>query len=187
MAATPPHADAALPPSDWVARFLGLVPPGGPVLDVAAGGGRHTGLARAAGHPVTAVDRDLSGLARFAADDAVELVQADLEAGPWPFAGEEFAGVIVTNYLHRKLFPALAAAVAPGGVLIYETFALGNEALGKPSNPDFLLRDNELIDAFARDLVVVAYEHGRIERPRPAIVQRLAARRPRHSQAAKLG
>jgi SAM-dependent methyltransferase len=171
------HADPALAPSAWVRRHLALIPAGGHVLDVAAGGGRHTRLARAAGHTVTAVDRDLAGLADLAGDDGVELVQADLESGPWPFAGEEFAGVIVTNYLHRPLFPHLAAAVAPEGALIYETFARGNEAFGKPSNPDFLLGENELLAAFARDLTIVAYEHGRVASPRPAVVQRLAARR----------
>jgi len=172
MPLTSPHAglDRAAP---WVARFLALVPADGAVLDVAAGGGRHARLALARGLRATAVDRDVSGLADLAA--AAEVVKADLEAGPWPFDGRRFAGVIVTNYLHRPLFPALVAAVAEGGVLIYETFAQGNEAFGKPSNPDFLLAPGELLEAVRGALTVVAYEHGQVESPRRAVIQRIAA------------
>src|SRR5688572_1986366 len=120
-----PHAasDSASP---WVARFLALAPAGGRVLDLAAGGGRHTRLARARGFPVTAVDRDVSGLAGLDADPDVEILAADLEGAPWPLGARKFAAVIITNYLHRPLFPNLVAAVADGGVLIYETFAIGN-------------------------------------------------------------
>ncbi len=163
--------------SPWVARFLPLVPAGGHALDLAAGGGRHTRLARARGYAVTAVDIDVSGLADLRGDAGVEIVAADLEVGRWPFAGRRFAGVIVTNYLHRPLLPTLVAAVAEGGALIYETFAVGNEAFGKPSNPNFLLRPGELLDAVRGALTVVAYEHGKIEAPRPAVIQRIAALR----------
>jgi len=157
-------------PSAWVVRHAPLVPAGGGVLDVAAGGGRHSTFFAARGHKVTAIDRDISALEDF------EAIAADLEDGsPWPLAGRQFAGVVVTNYLHRPLFAALAASVAPGGALIYETFARGNERYGKPSNPDFLLADNELLEAFASALRVVAYEHGFIDAPKPAMVQRLAA------------
>ena len=143
------------------------------MLDVAAGGGRHARLFLARGHPVTAVDRDT---ARLDLTPGLEIVQADLEdGGPWPFAGRAFAGVMVTNYLHRPLLPALVAAVAPGGALLYETFAAGNERFGKPSNPAFLLRPGELLEAVRGHLRVVAYEDVVVDAPRPAAVQRIAA------------
>lgn len=169
-----PHA-ATDQPSAWVARFLPLVPAGGRILDVAAGGGRHARLVRSRGLAATAVDIDVSALADLRADADVEIVAADLESGPWPFAGRRFAGVIVTNYLHRPLLPLLVAAVAEGGALIYKTFAAGNEAFGKPSNPNFLLKAGELLEAVRGHLTVVAYEHGKIETPRPAVIQRIAA------------
>lgn len=183
MPLTSPHAglDRAAP---WVARFLALVPADGAILDVAAGRGRHARLALARGLRVTAVDRDVSGVADLAA--VAEIVEADLEAGPWPFGGRRFAGVIVTNYLHRPLFPALVAAVAEGGVLIYETFAEGNEVFGKPSNPDFLLAPGELLEAVRGTLTVVAYEHGQVDRPRRAVIQRIAAVRARAGVSAPL-
>lgn len=174
MPETKPHG-ALDRPSAWVARFLALAAAGGPVLDLAAGGGRHTRLARARGLCVTAVDRDVSGLADLTADPLIEIMEADLEGEPWPLAGRRFAAVIVANYLHRPLFPHLVAAVAEGGLLIYETFAHGNEAFGKPSNPNFLLAPGELLDAVRGELTVVAYEHGKIESPRPAVIQRIAA------------
>jgi SAM-dependent methyltransferase len=160
-------------PSAWVVAHAGLVPAGGTVLDVAAGGGRHAKFFAARGHRVTAIDRDIGALIALAGIDAQ---RADLEDGqPWPLPGRQFAGVVVTNYLHRPLFEALAASVAPGGALIYETFARGNGRYGKPDNPDFLLADNELLNAFAPRLRVVAYTHGYLEAPRPALVQRIAA------------
>lgn len=168
-----PHA--ADQPSAWIARFLPLVPAGGRILDVAAGGGRHARLARKRGYAVTAVDIDVSALADLGADPQTEIVAADLEGAPWPFGGRAFAGVIVTNYLHRPLLPLIVAAVAEGGALIYETFAQGNEAFGKPSNPNFLLKPGELLEAVRGHLTVVAYEHGKIESPRPAVIQRIAA------------
>jgi hypothetical protein len=114
----------------------------------------------------------------------VETVLADLEDGsPWPFGAGLFGGIVVTNYLHRPLFPVLAGALAPGGVLIYETFALGNERFGKPSNPDFLLQRDELMQAFGRNLVVVGFEQGCVERPKPAIVQRLCAVRTNQAES----
>ncbi|HEY7611070.1 MAG TPA: class I SAM-dependent methyltransferase [Alphaproteobacteria bacterium] len=170
-----PHTALDHPPSPWVARFLALAPAGGRILDLAAGGGRHTRLARARGYAATAVDIDVSGLAHFRGDAAVEIIAADLESGPWPLGERRFAGVIVTNYLHRPLLPRLVAAVEEGGVLIYETFAQGNEAFGKPSSPDFLLKPGELLDAVRGELTVVAYEHGKVEAPRAAVIQRVAA------------
>lgn len=160
-------------PSDWVRAHAGLVPAGGAVLDLAAGGGRHARFFAGRGHPVVAVDRDISALKGLA---GVEPIAADLEDGsPWPLAARRFAGVVVTNYLHRPLFAAIRAAVAPGGALVYETFARGNERFGKPSNPDFLLRDNELLELALPDFRVVAYEHREVALPRPALVQRIAA------------
>jgi hypothetical protein len=143
---------------------------------VAAGAGRHAEYFLQHGHPVVAVDRDTSALLRLASTtSALDTVNADLESGPWPLGRRRFGGVVVANYLHRPLFPALMAAVAPGGALIYETFALGNERFGKPSNPDFLLRPGELLEAVRGRLRVVAYEDLEISEPRPAMVQRIAA------------
>lgn len=130
------------------------------------------------GHPVTAVDRDIAGLADLAADPRVRVLAADLEAAPWPFADDRFAAVIVTNYLWRPLLPDIVAAVAPGGLLIYDTFAVGQERYGRPSNPDFLLRPGELQDAVRGQLVTIAYEHGLVQQPRPAMRSRICARRP---------
>lgn len=169
-----PHGASA--PSPWVVRFAPLIPPGGPVLDLAAGGGRHTRFFLARGATVVAVDRDTTPLDDLAADTRLERITADLESGaPWPLGDRRFAGVIVTNYLHRPLLPTLVGAVAPGGALIYETFAAGNERFGKPSNPAFLLRPGELLEAVRGRLRVVAYEDLEIRDPRPAMVQRIAA------------
>jgi SAM-dependent methyltransferase len=158
-------------PSEWVRRWARLVRPGGRVLDVACGAGRHARFLAGLGLRVLGVDRDPGALAGVA---GVELRVADLEGGPWPLGDERFDGVVVTNYLHRPLFPRLVEALAPGGVLIYETFALGNERYGRPSNPDFLLQPNELLER-ARALRPVAFEQGAVARPKPAVVQRLCA------------
>lgn len=163
-------------PSDWVRRFAALVPAGGPVLDLACGAGRHVRLFLDKGHPVTAVDRDLTGLADIAGDPRLETLAADLEGGAdWPLAERRFAGVVVTNYLHRPILPRIVAAVAPGGALLYETFAVGNERFGRPRNPDFLLRPGELLEAVRGRLQVVAYENLEVAEPKPAVVQRIAA------------
>lgn len=163
--------------SAWIARFAPLLPPGGPVLDLACGAGRHLRLLRALEHPVVGLDRDLSALADLRGREGVELIEADLEDGaPFPLAGRRFGGVVVTNYLHRPLLPALVEAVAPGGLLLYETFARGNERFGRPGNPDFLLRPGELLEAVRGRLRVLAYEDLEVTEPRPAAVQRLAAR-----------
>jgi SAM-dependent methyltransferase len=163
-------------PSSWVTRFAGLVPPGGRVLDVAAGSGRHTRFFRARGHPVTAVDRDAGGLGDLTGDPELEIVESDLESGaPWPFPGGAFEGVVVTNYLHRPLLPDIVGAVAAGGALLYETFARGQERFGRPENPDFLLRPGELLEAVRGTLRVVSYEDLILEDPSPRAVQRIAA------------
>lgn len=160
-------------PSGWVRRFAHLVAPGGTLLDVACGGGRHARFFRDRGHKVTAVDRNLDGMAGV---EDIELIEADLEAAPWPLPERRFAGIVVTNYLHRKLLPHLIAALEPdGGVLLYETFAVGQEEFGRPNNPDFLLQPNELLQAVLPGLTVVGYEHGIVYAPKPAAVQRIAA------------
>lgn len=148
--------------------------PGGRVLDVACGTGRHSRWWAERQHPVTGVDRSAEALA--ALPPQVEAVCADIEGGPWPLAGRTFDAVVVTHYLWRPLFPVLLASLAEGGVLIYETFAQGNETVGKPSRPDFLLRPAELLQAFA-SLDLVAYEAG--FQPSPdRFLQRLCAVRP---------
>ncbi len=170
MSSHPPSAA----PSPWVVRFAGLVRRGGTALDLACGIGRHALFLASRGHPVTAVDRDPEALARLAGVPGVAAIRADLERAPWPLAGRRFDAVVVANYLHRPLLPAIGESLADGGVLLYETFMRGHEALGIPSNPDFLLEPGELLRAFAH-LTPVAFEQGRVEEPRPAVVQRLCA------------
>lgn len=172
-------------PSAWIARHANRIPKPGPVLDLAAGGGRHSRYFKDLGYQVVAVDRDVSGLADLTGSAEVEVVAADLEGGsPWPLGDRRFAGIVVTNYLHRPLLPRIAAALAPGGVLLYETFGAGNERFGKPSNPDFLLLPGELL-AFAETngLAVLAYHCGEVAEPKPAVLQRIVAIRDRHPQA----
>ena len=168
-----PHDIAA--PSAWVVRWAGRVPAGGRVLDVASGSGRHARYFAARGHPVEAVDRDPGLSSRLAGAAGVDARIADLENGPWPYEGSRFAGIVVTNYLHRPLFSRLVAALAPGGALIYETFAVGNERYGRPANPDFLLRPGELLEVVRGQLRVVAYEDVIVSEPKPAAVQRICA------------
>ncbi len=159
-----------------MARFAPLVPAGAPVLDLACGSGRHSLLFLKRGHPVLAVDRDPSRLGDLAGHPRLEILACNLEDGSIPTIFERrFGGIVVTNYLHRPLFAPIAAALAPGGVLIYETFAKGNERFGKPRNPDFLLERGELLAAFADRLTIVAYEDITVDEPRPAALQRLCA------------
>lgn len=152
-----------------------MIRPGGVVLDVAAGNGRHARFLARLGFEVDAVDRDAGLFADPPRE--VRILQADIEQGPWPYAGRHFDGVVVTNYLHRPLLPVLVESLERGGVLIYETFARGNEKFGKPSNPAFLLEPGELLEAVRGELRVLAYEDLVVAEPRPAAVQRLVARR----------
>jgi SAM-dependent methyltransferase len=177
-------AHGARAPSTWVRRFAPLVPPG-EVLDLACGSGRHARLLAGLGHPVLALDRDALALAAVHGP-GIATMQHDLErdGAAWPFAPGRFAGIVVTNYLHRPLLADLAGSLAPDGVLIYETFASGNEAYGKPSNPAFLLAPGELLELAARaGLRVIAYEDGYIGQPKPALMQRLAACGPAFQRA----
>ena len=164
------HSPSPLP-SPWIERWAHLIAPGGRVLDVAAGSGRHTHWLAARGHRVTAVDRDAAAMASLSG--IAEVVVADLEAAAWPFAERRFDAVVVTNYLWRPLLPMLIESLAAGGILLYETFASGNETVGRPSRPDFLLATGELLRA-AEDLRIVAYEDGFLASP-DRFVQRLAA------------
>ena len=168
-----PHPSDS-PPSPWVQRWVAFIRPGGVVLDLACGAGRHARWLCHLGFEVDAVDRS-PGL--FVDPPAgVRLLGADIEGGPWPYAGRRFDAVVVTNYLHRPLLPVLVDSLAPGGLLVYETFAQGNERFGKPSNPDFLLQPGELLEAVRGKLRVLGYEDLVVEEPRPAALQRLCAR-----------
>jgi SAM-dependent methyltransferase len=164
--------------SPWICRFAHHVPEGGHVLDLACGAGRHTRLFLERGCRVLAVDRDLSGLSDLRGAANLETWETDLERGDdRPLAGRQFDAVVVVNYLHRPLLADLVAAVAPGGLLLYETFAAGHERFGRPRNPDYLLRPGELLEALRGELRVLAYEDLELGEPRPAAVQRIAARR----------
>ncbi|MDH4181092.1 MAG: class I SAM-dependent methyltransferase [Betaproteobacteria bacterium] len=168
--------DAASDPSRWIARFASLVREGSRVLDLACGQGRHARFFAARGCDVLAVDRDGAALATLAGVPRVSTLEADLEGAPWPLAGSAFDAIVIVNYLHRPLFAPLLDALAPDGVLLYETFAAGNEAFGRPSNPAFLLRPGELLEVARGRLAVVAFEQGRVRgAERDAVVQRLAA------------
>ena len=162
-------------PSPWVCRFTHLIREGGRAADVACGPGRHARHLRSCGLSVVAIDRDAGALAGLRGLDRIETVTADLEAGPWPFPPGTFDAVVVTNYLWRPLIPHLVAALCEGGVLIYETFALGNERYGRPANPDFLLRRNELLERVMPRLQLVAFEQGVVWHPKPAVMQRICA------------
>lgn len=166
-------------PSTWIARFAPLVPTAARVLDFAAGSGRHARLFAARGAQVLAVDRDAGALSALDGASGIATRVVDLEGPTWPLAGERFDAIVVTNYLYRPRLHALRALLAPGGLLLYETFAEGNEAYGRPSNPDFLLRRGELLAlaAQAPALTVIAFEQGLVQRASGiAVVQRLAAR-----------
>ena len=171
-----PQAPGAI--SSWIKRWTHLVPPRGSVLDIACGQGRHMKWFTEKGHAVVGVDRSpeaINTAARFGA-----AIRADIENDPWPLMKgdqiRQFDAVIVTNYLWRPLFPVIAQSVAPGGLLLYETFSQGNETVGKPSRADFLLRPAELLSAF-ETMRIIAFEEGFLENP-SRFVQRIAAIQP---------
>lgn len=181
---TPSVMHAPSPPSDWVKRWSHLLAPGGTVLDVACGSGRHMQWFAQRGHPTTGVDRSPEAIAAAAAFG--ETVQADIENDPWPLMRgnlvRQFDAVVVTNYLWRPLFPVIAQSIAPGGLLLYETFSQGHESVGRPSRPDFLLHPAELLSAFG-PMRVVAFEDGFLVKPE-RFVQRIAAIAPGAPQTA---
>lgn len=152
-------------------RWAGALAAGSRVLDLACGSGRHLRWLADRGARVTGIDRDATAVEPLRAQ--AEIIVADIETGPWPIDGREFDAVIVTNYLWRPLLPLIVASVAPGGLLIYETFARGQELLGRPARPEFLLEPGELMRA-AGSLHVLAYEDGLLPAP-PRRVQRLCA------------
>ena len=165
----------SLTPSRWVVRFSHLVRPGGRVLDLAAGGGRHTQWFLSSERSVLALDRDLSALS-WLNHPLLEKVEADLEQSEgWPLGEQTFDAVVVTNYLWRSIFDDLIGAVRDDGVLIYETFAEGNERYGRPRRPEFLLQPGELLAKVAPRLEIVAYEHGYSDHPSERVVQRICA------------
>lgn len=171
---TSTHSAAATTPSEWIQRFAHLLPAQAQVLDLACGSGRHAAYLAQRGHQVTGVDRNAQALAQLPSN--VTAVAADIENGPWPLAGQQFDAVIVTHYLWRALWPHILGSVRDGGLLIYETFAQGNAAYGKPSRPDFLLAPGELLQVCA-GWHIVAYEHGLRSQPE-RVVQRIAALKP---------
>lgn len=174
MTAAVAHA-AGEAPSPWIARFAPLIAPGARVLDVASGHGRHSRFFAARLCDVVAIDRNAHALEALAGVPRVTTIASDLERGDWPLAGERFDAIVVANYLHRPLLPQLLAALAEDGVWLYETFARGNEAYGRPTNPGFLLAAGELLDLARERLTIVAFEQGQVDDSRRAVVQRIAA------------
>jgi SAM-dependent methyltransferase len=162
-------------PSDWVRRFAPLIPAAGHVLDLACGEGRHARFLAELGYRVSAVDRDEQALACLAGVPGIEVKAADVEHGPWPYPGQRFAGIVVVNYLCRSLFPVLLESLETSGILVYETFARGNERYGHPSNPQFLLQPGELLGVLSGRLRVIAYEDLFVTQPKQALVQRICA------------
>ena len=166
---------SSLLPSAWVRRFAPLIQGGGTVLDLACGTGRHSRLLAELGYQVEAVDKNEEALSALAGVSGITTRAIDLEDREWPYGSGQFDGVVVTNYLFRPRLKNLISALKPNGVLIYETFMVGNEQFGKPSNPDFLLRPGELLELVQPKLTVVAFEQGRVDEPKAAVVQRICA------------
>ncbi len=166
------------PPSPWIEKFTPLIPKSGPVLDVACGSGRHSLFLLEKGYRVVAVDLDIEAIASVPKTSGLSIVRADLEKNPWPIARGQFTGIVVVNYLWRPLFPDICRSLAPGGVLLYDTFARGNEKYGRPRNPDFLLKPGELKEVLQESLEIIDFFDGYVETPSPACRQMVAARRP---------
>ena len=174
--------------SPWVVRFAPLIPANGPVLDLACGRGRHATYLADRGHPVIALDRNRDSLATLEGKKNIETREVDLENDSSLNLGNRcFAGVIVTNYLFRPIFNLILSLIHEHGVLIYETFAVGNERYGKPANPNFLLRQGELLDIVHPVLHVVSFEDGFVHKPRPSVVQRICAVKSSNDEPNKLG
>lgn len=176
---TPPPHSRLTDPALWITRFSAEVPSRGSVLDLACGGGRHGRLFLRNGCTVTFLDKDISATNDLIGNPLAERIKVDLETDAgWPLDERKFDAVIVTNYLWRPILPHIVAAVAPGGLLLYETFALGNEAFGRPRNPDFLLRPGELLETVRGQLDILGYEQRTEGGPNPRVIQHIAARRP---------
>lgn len=174
-----PGSDCKPPqPSPWVVCHAKRIPAGGQVLDLACGSGRHTRWLHELGYPVFAADINLDGLTDLLGHPGIELLETDLEQNSWPFEEARFAGIVVTNYLYRPHIARLAGCLIASGVLIYESFAAGNEEYGKPSNPNYLLQPGELLEIFTSSLQVIAFEQGLVNEPNPKVVQRICAVRP---------
>jgi len=165
------------PPSPWIVKYAPLIPKNGRVLDLACGNGRHAIWLAKQGYQVDALDRDAQALANMARMDNINALIVDLEAGDWPDSGLRYDGIIVSRYLYRPLLARLAELLYPGGILIYETFMAGNERYGKPSNPDFLLLPNELLETYSPLLSIIAFEQGEVKTPRLAVMQRICAKK----------
>jgi len=173
-----PQADIhqhGITPSRWLCQHADRIKQGGTVLDVAAGYGRNARWLAEHGYRVEAVDRNADALKSLNGISGIHTRIADLENADWPYVSQQFDAVIVCRYLHRPLFQYLISSLAPQGLLIYETFMQGQESYGKPNNPDFLLQPDELVEAFGKDLNVLAFEQGELEKSPPAMLQRLCA------------
>jgi len=167
--------DAIADASPWVRRFAAAIPVDGVVLDLACGAGRHSALLASIGYRVLAVDQDISAVEPLKSD-FIQAQKLDLEGSDWPLLGQQFSGIVATNYLYRPFLDELPKMLSEGGVLIYETFADGNAAFGKPSNPNFLLNSGELLALAQRSgLKVIAYEDIYLDQPKPAMIQRICA------------
>jgi SAM-dependent methyltransferase len=171
------RTDLAEPPSEWLRQHAHYIKPAGHVLDVAAGNGRNARWLAQQGFSVEAVDRDAQALSILKGIEHISCKLADIENSDWPYAGQQFDAIVVCRYLHRPLFAEFSKNLAPGGVLIYETFMQGHDAYGKPTNPDFLLKPSELLVAFQHALEVIGFEQGYQEMPKPCMMQRICALR----------
>ncbi len=167
-------------PSPWILAHGEALVPGGRVLDLACGRGRHARYLATRGFRVVAADRDREALASLTGISGVQPFWADLEGAPWPWGADSFDALVVSRYLHRPLLPHLPPTLKPGGVLLYETFMVGQEALGRPHRAEHLLRPGELLAwAQAAGLVVEDFQEGPVTvAGRPQVLQRLCARRP---------
>jgi len=164
-------------PSPWIVKHAPLIRNNGRVLDLACGSGRHAIWLAKQGYRVDALDRDAKALANMEGMDNINVLNVDIEAGDWPGSGQQYDGIIVSRYLYRPLLSRLDKMLKPDGILIYETFMIGNERYGKPSNPDFLLLPNELLETYSPLLSIIAFEQGDVELPRPAVMQRICAKK----------
>jgi SAM-dependent methyltransferase len=164
-------------PSPWVVKYAPLIRKKGRVLDLACGNGRHAIWLAQQGHQVDAVDRDVQAVSNMVGMSNIDVLIVDLEAGDWPHPDQRYDGIIVSRYLYRPLLPTLAEILHPGGILIYETFMTGNERYGKPSNPDFLLLPNELLEIYLPVLNIIDFKQGEVKMPRPAVMQRICAQK----------